>query len=190
MTRRFCAWVADDRLYAYLPSTRSIVSYSTATGVANDKRPSRASLAAVEDFVVTQKGTIYFLDGSAATIGVIDSSGQARVALKWTDLDGEMTAPKGLTLSPDQSMLVVTDVVSRYSWSFQIAPDGSLANGEPFYRLELPETTMLSWRSGTQGAVEDVNGMVYFATPLGIQICMQNGRVAEILNSPGTRARH
>ena len=50
-------------------------------------------------------------------------------------------------------------------------------NGEPFYRLELPETTMLSWQSGTRGAVEDMNGMVYFATPLGIQVAMQNGRV-------------
>jgi len=33
-------------------------------------------------------------------------------------------------------------------------------------------------------AAEDTNGMVYFATALGIQICMQNGRVAEILNPP------
>jgi hypothetical protein len=29
-----------------------------------------------------------------------------------------------------------------------------------------------------------VDGQVYFATPLGIQIAMQNGRVTEILNPP------
>ncbi len=81
-------------------------------------------------------------------------------------------------------MLVVTDANSRYCWSFQIAADGTLENGEPFYRLELPETTMQSWRSGTRGVVEDANGMVYFATPLGIQVSMQNGRIAEILNPP------
>ena len=175
---------ANDRLYTYSPSTGDIVSSNVATGTASDQKTIARNMAAVVDFVVTETSTIYFLDGSAATIGVIDSSGQSRVALHWTELGGKMAAPRGLALSPDQSMLVVTDTVSRYSWSFQIAADGTLENGEPFYRLELPETTVMSWQSGTRGAVEDVNGMVYFVTPLGIQIAMQNGRVAEILNPP------
>lgn len=81
-------------------------------------------------------------------------------------------------------MLIVSDAVSRYSWSFQIAADGSLSNGEPFYRLEMPETTVWAWQSGVRGAVEDTDGLVYFATPVGIQICMENGRVVEILNPP------
>ncbi len=175
---------ANDRLYTYSPSNGEIVSSNTATGTASDQKTIARNLVDVADFAITQNGTIYFLDGSTATVGVIDPSGQQRVALRWTDLSGELIAPKRLALSPDQSMLVVTDTVSRYSWSFQIAADGTLENGEPFYRLELPETTMMSWQSGTRGAVEDVNGIVYFATPLGIQISMQNGRVAEILNPP------
>ncbi len=32
--------------------------------------------------------------------------------------------------------------------------------------------------------VEDTNGQVYFATPLGIQVAMQNGRISQILNPP------
>ncbi len=175
---------ASDRLYTYSSSTGNIVSSSIATGSASDQKTIARNLAAVTDFVVKLNGTVCFLRGPTATIGVIDSSSQRRVALRWTDLGGEIAAPKGLALSPDQSMLVVTDVVSRYSWSFQFAADGTLENGEPFYRLELPETTALSWRSGTRGAVEDADGMVYFATPLGIQICMENGRVVEILNPP------
>jgi sugar lactone lactonase YvrE len=175
---------ANDRLCTYSPSTGEIVSSNTATGTASDQKTIARNLVDVADFAITQDGTIYFLDGSSATIGVIDSSGQQRVALRWTDLSGELIVPKRLALSPDQSMLVVTDTVSRYSWSFQIAADGTLENGEPFYRLELPETTVMSWQSGTRGAVEDGNGNVYFATPLGIQVAMQNGRVAEILNPP------
>jgi sugar lactone lactonase YvrE/predicted alpha/beta superfamily hydrolase len=175
---------ANDRLYTYSPSTGEIVSSNTATGTASDQKTIARNLTHVLDFVVAQNGTIYFLDVTTATIGVIDSSGQPRVALHWTDLGGELAAPKGLALSPDQSMLVVTDTVSRYGWSFQFAADGTLENGEPFYRLELPETTVMSWQSGTRGAVEDENGRVYFATPLGVQISMQNGRVAEILNPP------
>jgi gluconolactonase len=178
---------ANDRLYTYLPSRGDIVSSNTANGVARDQKTIARNLAGLVgfgDFVVTANGSIYFLNSSAATISVIDAAGRARVALRWTDGGREIAAPTGLALSPDQSMLVVTDGGSRYSWSFQIAADGTLMNGEPFYRLELPETTTLSWQSGTSGAVEDVNGTVYFASALGIQVSMQNGRIAEILNPP------
>jgi sugar lactone lactonase YvrE len=78
-------------------------------------------------------------------------------------------------------MLIVTDGQARYSWSFQIMQDGSLNNGEPFYRLEMPET---GWMSGVARVAEDSHGQVYFATPLGIQICEANGRVSQILNPP------
>jgi sugar lactone lactonase YvrE len=175
---------ANDRLYTYLPSTGEIVSSNTATGTASDQKTIARGLSALDDFVVTQDGTIYFLNGAGSAIGHIDASGSVETVLHAQDLDGQMIAPIGLALTPDQSMLVVADAISRYSWSFQIAAGGALENGEPFYRLELPETTVMSWQSGTRGAVEDVNGMVYFATPVGIQISMQNGRVADILNPP------
>ncbi|GEM_PF-6873215 len=38
--------------------------------------------------------------------------------------------------------------------------------------------------SGVQGVMEDSAGQVFFATPLGIQFCEANGRVAGILNPP------
>jgi gluconolactonase len=175
---------ASNRLYAYSPSTGDIVSSSTATGVASDQKTIVHNLHGLIDFVVTGSGSIYFLDRSTVTISVIDAAGHRRVALPWAEMADEMPAPEGLALSPDQSMLVVTDADSRYCWSFQIAADGTLQNGEPFYRLEQPETTMLAWQSNTRGAIEDTTGMVYFATPLGIQVSMQNGRMAEILNPP------
>jgi gluconolactonase len=95
---------------------------------------------------------------------------------------GEIAAPTRLALSPDQAKLIVTDAQSRFSWSFQIAADGGLIGGELFYRLEMPET---GWMSGETDAKEDSSGQVYFATPLGIQVCEANGRVAAILNAPG-----
>ena len=78
-------------------------------------------------------------------------------------------------------MLIVADGQARFGWSFQISPDGSLVQGEPYYRLEMPE---VGWMSGVKGVVEDSAGQVYFATPLGIQFCEANGRVAGILNPP------
>ena len=127
--------------------------------------------------VVRSDGAIYFSDPKRATIGVIPAGGKPKLAHS----GGELAAPTGIALSPDHAMLIVSDAHSRFSWSFQIAADGALINGEPFYRLELPES---GWKSGALGVVEDSIGQVYFATPLGIQICEANGRLAQILNPP------
>jgi sugar lactone lactonase YvrE len=89
--------------------------------------------------------------------------------------------PRGVALSGDQAMLVVSDAQGRFSWSFQIAANGSIENGEPFYRLEAPE---VGWRSGVRGVAEDSIGQVYFATPMGVQMCEANGRMAAVLNPP------
>jgi sugar lactone lactonase YvrE len=78
-------------------------------------------------------------------------------------------------------MLVVSDAQSRFSWSFQIARDGSLVNGEPFYRLEAPE---IGWISGVKSVAQDSIGQVYFATPMGVQMCEANGRMAAVFNPP------
>ncbi len=173
---------ADGRLYAYIHN--EIVSWSAAASQASDEKTVARSLPAVEDFAVTQTGLLYFIDRAMPTIGFIDLTGQVRLALLPGAPGGGPTGPKGLALSPDQSMLVVSDEVSRYCWSFQIAADGTLENGEPFYRMELPETTTRTWASETRGVIEDADGEVFFATPLGIQIAMQNGRIEHILNPP------
>ncbi len=131
-----------------------------------------------EGLAVTAKGTVYFTDVGAQDDRRVGSDGRVRVVYS----GGEMAMPAGLALSPDQAMLIVTDAQSRFSWSFQIASDGSLTNGEPFYRLEMPET---GWMSGVRAAAEDSSGQVYFATPVGIQMCEANGRSAAILNAPG-----
>lgn len=126
-------------------------------------------------FAVTAKGDVYYTIDNA--IYRIEPSGKTVDA--W--YGNELSNPAGIAISPDQGMLVVTDSMSRFSWSFQIAADGKLINGEPFYRLEMPET---GWRSYATAAAFDSIGQVYFATAVGIQMCEANGRVAAILNSP------
>src|SRR5215831_12626934 len=158
---------ADARLYAAQPGRKRIVSY----GEAGDEKVVAQNVD-VTDFAITGKGAIYFTDKARKTVGLVGKGGAVQ---------DEMAAPAGVTLSGDQAMLVATDAQSRFSWSFQILPDGSLGNGEPFYRLEMPES---GWMSGVAGVAQDAIGQVYFATPLGIQVCEANGRVAMILNPP------
>jgi gluconolactonase len=159
-------------LYAYLAERRQIVGY----GPGGDMRVVARGVD-LSDMAVTAKSDIYFLDPMKKTIGLVDASGKVRVVYA----GGEIAAPSGVALSGDQAMLVVSDAQSRFSWSFQIAADGGLQNGEPFYRLHAPEA---GWMSGVRGVAEDSTGLVYFATPMGIQVCEANGRMAEVLNSP------
>jgi sugar lactone lactonase YvrE len=130
-----------------------------------------------DDFALTRSGAIYFVDRARAGIGILAANGKvSRISVADT-----IAHPAGVALSPDQSLLVVTDAQSRFSWSFQIAPDGSLRNGEPFYRLEMPEE---GWNRNVNSVAEDSTGQTYYATPEGVQICEANGRVATILNAP------
>jgi gluconolactonase len=163
---------ADDRLYAFEVARKQLISF----GPGGEEKV-LAKGVNVASLAVTGRGAVYFTDPEHKTIGYIDAAGKVRTVYD----QGEVASPSGLALSPDQSMLIVTDAQARYSSSFQILADGSLANGEPFYRLEMPET---SWMSGVSGVAEDSQGQVYFATPLGIQICEANGRVSQILNPP------
>jgi len=159
-------------VYAYQAARRRIVAYGPGSGekvVAKD--------VDVSDIAVTAKSGIYFSDAVHKTVEYVDGSGRVSTVYQ----GGEIAQPGGVGLSPDQAMLVVTDAVGRFSWSFQIAADGGLVNGEPFYRLEMPEA---GWKSGVAGVMEDSAGMVYFVTPYGVQICEANGRVAEVLNPP------
>jgi gluconolactonase len=162
----------DGRLYAAQPSRRRIVSY----GPGGEEKVAAQNIDA-HNLALASNGSIYFIDPAHKTAGYVDANGQTRIVYN----GGEIALPTSAALSPDQAMLIVTDGQARFSWSFQVAPDGSLINGEPFYRLELPEA---GWMSGVRGVTEDSIGQVYFATPLGIQVCEANGRVAQILNPP------
>jgi sugar lactone lactonase YvrE len=162
----------DGRLYASQLARKRIVSYS-----ASGEEKVVANNVEAADIAINAKGGIYFTDANHRIVGYVDAAGKSRVVYE----GGEISAPYGLALSPDQAMLIVTDAQGRFSWSFQIGTNAALVNGEPFYRLEIPES---GWRSGVQGVAEDSSGQVYFATPLGIQVCEANGRVAMILNPP------
>lgn len=163
---------ADGRLLAAQPGRRQIVSYGPTGDVKTVARD-----VVVHDLAVTPGGGIYFTSPGQPTVSHVDSQGKVRIAFSL----GENSVATGLTLSPDQAMLAVTDSREHYAWSLQIGPDGALSNGEPYYRLYVPE---LAPSNGIDGVTMDSIGQVYFASVLGIQVTEQNGRVAAVLNAP------
>lgn len=162
---------ADGRVYASQPTRNRIVSWS-----ASDEKVVADGVSAT-DLAVTAQGDVYFTDAVHKTVGLVDSRGAKRVVYS----GGEIASPSALTLSADQAMLIVADSQLRFNWSFQIAKDGGLVNGEPFFRVDMPE---ISPASGVSGVAVDAIGQTYFATALGIQYCEQNGRCAGIVSKP------
>jgi sugar lactone lactonase YvrE len=125
---------------------------------------------------ITARNEIYYADAPNHKVWLIDAAGNRRVETS------ELNWPHCMLLSPDQSMLLVDDSHTRWVWSFQIQRDGSLTNGQPFYRLEASDDT---FETDPGGMAFDSDGLLYVATSLGVQVCDRQGRVVTILNPPG-----
>ena len=175
---------ADGRLYAAQLAAARVVSY----GPAGDERIVAENIQA-NDLAITKSGAIYFVDTAHKTVGYLDEKGQRRIvyesparrSAERAEAASEIMSPTALTLTPDQAMLLVADGMDRYQWSFQIAADGSLVNGEPFQRLEMPEEGLFS---GVGGLTVDTLGYMWATSAMGIQVCEQPGRCTNILNKP------
>lgn len=171
----------DGRLYAAENARQRVVAYAP-----EGKLTVLATGVTPNDLAVTSKGEIYFTDSPARKVYRIDAYGARHVVFDG-DKDGNMGLPNGIRLTPDEALLAVADTLTRNAWSFHIRPDGSLAAGQPFYHLELPDDVADGpLRSGADGIAFDDQGDLFVATKLGIQICDQAGRVVGIVRKPGT----
>jgi gluconolactonase len=162
---------ADGVLYAAQGAQQRITSFNPAgveTLITADATPN--------DLAVTSKGAIYFTESAARRIGYLDPKRQKRIVY-----EGGLQTPNGIRLSPDENLLLVSDSANRWVWSFEIQPDGSLANAQPFYHLETNDD---STATGADGMTVDTEAHLYVATKLGVQICDQAGRVVAIIRKP------
>jgi sugar lactone lactonase YvrE len=66
-------------------------------------------------------------------------------------------------------------------WIFQIAKDGSLIHGAPFYTAQLPP---MDTSSGADGLCIDTRGWLYVTSRLGVQVFDPAGRVEAIIPKP------
>ncbi|MBL8212708.1 MAG: SMP-30/gluconolactonase/LRE family protein [Bryobacterales bacterium] len=162
----------DGRLYGCQNGRKRIVAWGmdgTETVIAEGVNSN--------DLVINAKGEIYFTEPPTKKVWFIDAKGNKRVVI-----ERGLEFPNGIALSPDQSLLTVADTRGKVIWSYQIQPDGSLANGVAYYRLETPDESQLF--SIADGMTVDTEGHLYVTTILGVQICDQPGRVVGIINKP------
>ena len=169
------AFGPDGRLYAVASGVEQILAYDAegkATMIADGFRGN--------DIVVRHDGGIYVThpgwDGkSPSKVWYISPKGEKKV------VDTGLKFSNGITLSPDQSLLYVDDTATHWVYSYQIQPDGSLADKQRYYHLHVPDTAD---DSGADGMRVDRDGRLYVATRMGIQVCDQAGRVNCIIPTP------
>jgi hypothetical protein len=165
------AFGPDGRLYAACNQERNIAAWD----ITNGKRSVIASDLDPNDLTVANNGNIWFTDHKNHKVWHVAPDGTKKV------VDEGLALPNGIVLSPDQSLLYVADTKGQFVWSWQINPDGTLANKQAYFHLHLPDAAT---GSGADGLATDTTGSLYVATSLGIQYCDQAGRVNGIISLP------
>lgn len=132
------------------------------------------------DLVLRRDGSIYFTD---PTFGVDPASlemgyqGVYRIAPDGRSVSlvaRNLSQPNGLAFSPDERHLYVNDNQSGLIWIYEVAPDGSLAQGRVF----------TDQAPGGDGMKVDVEGTVFCTTSAGLRAFDRAGRLLGTIVTP------
>lgn len=133
------------------------------------------------DLVVTRSGNLYFTETPTLSVHLITKDKKHRVVDA-----GQVQKPNGITISPDERTLVVSEHGGRHVWSWRIEDDGTLSGGAPYMTMWLPvgrET------AAGDGATTESKGRFFVTTELGVQIFDPAGRLAGIIAKPSTQSK-
>ncbi len=172
------AFGPDGRLYAVSGRSNRVVAYDTSA---------KASVVAGgltgNDVVVAHNGNVYVTEtqppgSEVSQIWLIPPTGRKEVVGRG------LNYARGITLSPDQTLLYVNEMRSQWIYSYRVQPDGSLQHRQRYFWLHVPDTP---GESQADGMRVDRDGRLYVATRMGVQVCDQAGRVNAILPTPNGR---
>ncbi|MCD8270123.1 MAG: hypothetical protein LUD46_17865 [Parabacteroides sp.] len=104
------------------------------------------------------------------------SANRKKKALNTLANAGEYT-----TIYPNYALLIQTEQASNWLNSYVIDENGEIKDGQRFYWLHNVDNHSLE---KIREMAFDTEGNLYVSTPMGIQVCDQNGRVRAILTIP------
>ena len=180
-------WAPDGKLYACQGSKKRLVAFDlkqtppAVEVVADDVNPN--------DLVFTYKGDIYFTETGKHQVTLVKAKTHEKSAA-----DVGITGPNGISLSPDQGTLAVSDYQGENVWTFRIEPDGRLSAKGPYMTMRLPidpkgefnpsQPPPYKKAAGGDGMATDTQGRYYVATALGVQVFDPTGRLCGVLPKP------
>jgi gluconolactonase len=164
----------DGRRYVIAGATKQVIAYET-SGLESVIADSISG----NDIVVAHNGNVYVTspDGidKPSRLYLIRPGGAKEV------VDEGLRFANGLTLSPDQTQLYVTESATHWVWIYQIQPDGKLNFKQHYGWLHVRDPDDNAWSDGLRC---DTAGRVYVTTRMGLQILDQAGRVNAIIPIP------
>jgi sugar lactone lactonase YvrE/enterochelin esterase-like enzyme len=160
---------ADGYLYACQNGTKRIVRYDE-----SGNEDTVLEDAPSNDLVTFARGG-YYTDPTNHRVWYVDPQGNRSLADEGIDF------PNGVILSADQQWLFVSDTHGRFTYSYQVQPDGKLLHKQEHGHLHLADG---SNESGADGMTVDRDGRLYVTTRLGLQVLDQLGRVHLIIAKP------
>lgn len=127
------------------------------------------------DLVVTKRGHVYVTVTGKGEVMHLTGPGTAKTVATG------INAPNGITLSPDEGTLVVSEYRGTNAWAFRILADGSLDAGDRYMTLRVPSNRA---DTGGDGSTTDVEGRYYITSHLGIQMFDETGRISGVITRP------
>src|SRR5436190_8140488 len=162
----------DGRLYACTQGPKKQV---VAMEVPSGKVTVLADEAQPNDLVVSHRGLVYFTETGKGQVTIVDAKGNARVGATG------INKPNGITLSPDQGTLAVSEYGGTNVWVYRVERDGRLTAGERYMTLRAPVGKL---DSGGDGMTTDAMGRYYVTSHLGIQMFDWTGRLGGLITKP------
>jgi enterochelin esterase family protein len=162
----------DGRLYA---CTQGPKKQLVAIEVTSGKITVLADNVQPNDLIVSRKGYAYFTETGKGQVTIVDAKGNVRVGATG------IIAPNGITLSPDQGTLAVSEYRGTNVWAFRVNPDGSLDAGARYMTLRTPTGKT---DSGGDGSTTDSKGRYYVTSHVGIQMFDSTGRLGGVIAKP------
>jgi len=136
------------------------------------------------DLIADERGGIYFTDfvraqrDAPAYVYYLPPGADEAIVLST-----ELRRPNGLSLTKDESALIVDDTFADTLYVFDLRSTGGAAAPQPFATLrDIPEGRV----SGADGLTIDRDGRLYVATTVGVQIFDHLGGYLGTLTVPGT----
>src|SRR5216117_636604 len=162
----------DGRLYACTQGPKKQV---VAIDVPSGKTTVLAEDVQPNDLVVSHKGFVYFTETGKGQVTITDGKGNVRVGATG------INKPNGITLSPDQGTLAVSEYGGTNVWVYRVEKDGSLTAGERYITLRAP---IGKPDSGGDGMTADAQSRYYVTSHVGIQMFDSTGRLGGVIERP------